>query len=176
VLSEQIYPTSEVYWGLISWDALLVSLFYLELMIARNQIFFPFSALTRMAQYFYQLYGIGLNMRKSRINSLQKHASGAWLFKHEVQGIEQISLLNIFLSFADVAVGSFKSGHAVVLRSHPVITFKPALNTSTRSVHHRMFNFFCTACLTYTGLHVPDTVGKSLFCYKQCVGMCEKGE
>jgi len=46
-------------------------------MIARNQIFFPFSALTRMAQYFYQLYGIGLNMRKSRINSLQKHASGA---------------------------------------------------------------------------------------------------
>lgn len=55
VLSEQIFPTSEVYWGLISWNALLVSLFYLGLKIARNQISFPFSTLTRMEYYFLSL-------------------------------------------------------------------------------------------------------------------------
>lgn len=83
-------------------------------------------------------------------------------------------MLNIFLPFADIAVGAFKSGHAVVLRSHPVIIFKPALTTSTRSVNHKMFDFSCTACLAYTGLHIPDTVGKALCYHNQCVGMCVK--
>ncbi|XP_023711534.1 integrin alpha-9 isoform X2 [Cryptotermes secundus] len=60
--------------------------------------------------------------------------------------------------YNDIAVGAFKSGHAVVLKSHPIITFKPTLNTSTRSVSRKAFNFSCTSCLSYTGWSVPDTV------------------
>lgn len=60
----------------------------------------------------------------------------------------------------DVAVGAFESGHAVVLRGQPIITFQPHLTTSTSRISLKTSNFSGTACLSYVGLYVPSTVGK----------------
>jgi len=60
----------------------------------------------------------------------------------------------------DVAVGAFESGHVVVLRGQPIITFQPHLTTSTSRISVKTSNFSSTACLSYTGSYVPSTVGK----------------
>ncbi|PNF29696.1 hypothetical protein B7P43_G13069, partial [Cryptotermes secundus] len=60
--------------------------------------------------------------------------------------------------YNDIAVGAFESGHAVVLRGHPIITFQPTLATSTTRISMKTSNFSSTACLTYTGPYVPGTV------------------
>jgi len=60
----------------------------------------------------------------------------------------------------DVAVGAYESGHAVVLRGQPIITFQPHLTTSTSRISLKTSNFSSTACLSYIGSYVPSTVGK----------------
>lgn len=108
---------------------------------------------------------------------LQNHVGLVYTFKHQVlfSWKDKIHWL-VYLPCLDIAVGAFKSGHAVVLKSHPIITFKPTLNTSTRSVSRKAFNFSCTACLSYTGWSVPDSVGKLLpkLCLKRS-GSCKHG-
>ncbi|KDR08411.1 Integrin alpha-PS3 [Zootermopsis nevadensis] len=59
--------------------------------------------------------------------------------------------------YNDVAVGAFESGHAVVLRGHPIITFHPELTTSTSRISLKTSNFSSRACLSYKGSYVPET-------------------
>ena len=55
-----------------------------------------------------------------------------------------------------MAVGSYLSGEAVLLRSHPVLRFKADLVPSVRELHPGDRRFTVTACVKYFGRHLPD--------------------
>jgi hypothetical protein len=77
-------------------------------------------------------------------------------------GYHALCLVRNVCLVSDIAVGAFESGHAVVLRGHPIITFQPTLATSTSRISMKTSNFSSTACLSYTGSYVPNTVGKHM--------------
>jgi hypothetical protein len=61
---------------------------------------------------------------------------------------------------ADFAVGAYKSGHAIVLKTHPVIGYAANVTANVPSIDFNATSFSITACVLYTGTHVPATVGE----------------
>jgi hypothetical protein len=61
---------------------------------------------------------------------------------------------------ADIAVGAYKSGHAIVLRARPVITYQATIAPYVSSIGFNTASFKFSACITYKGKDVPSTVGK----------------
>ena len=69
--------------------------------------------------------------------------------------------------FPDIAVGSYASGHALLLRTRPVAQLSGHAS-APHSLSLRDEAFTTTACVTYAGLGVPRIAGmyKMLtFCY-----------
>jgi hypothetical protein len=64
------------------------------------------------------------------------------------------------MSVADIAVGAFRSGHAVVLKARPVITYQASIAPGVSSVDFNATSFVIKACITYKGKNVPSTVRK----------------
>ncbi|PNF29707.1 hypothetical protein B7P43_G13071, partial [Cryptotermes secundus] len=60
--------------------------------------------------------------------------------------------------YPDIAVGAFKSGHAVVLKTSPVITYQASIAPNVSSIGFYATSFNITACITYSGKHVPSTL------------------
>ncbi|PSN55210.1 hypothetical protein C0J52_00626 [Blattella germanica] len=71
--------------------------------------------------------------------------------------IANIGDLN-FDGFEDVAVGAFESGHAVLLRAHPIITFHSSLSADVKRIVEKTKSFVVRACLAYSGAYAPESV------------------
>nr|CAD7572786.1 unnamed protein product [Timema californicum] len=56
--------------------------------------------------------------------------------------------------YNDVAVGSFLSGHAVVLRSRPVISLGMSLTSTTTKLQREDQSFNVTVCMWYKGVNI----------------------
>jgi hypothetical protein len=61
---------------------------------------------------------------------------------------------------ADIAVGAYKSGHAVVLKTLPTITYQATISPKVSGIGFSATSFNFSACITYKGKNVPPTVGK----------------
>ncbi|XP_071438633.1 integrin alpha-PS4-like [Hetaerina americana] len=57
--------------------------------------------------------------------------------------------------YNDIAVGAFSSGHAVLFRSHPVITFHNKLTANVSKININATGFMITACVLYSGKYAP---------------------
>jgi len=62
---------------------------------------------------------------------------------------------NIIYSYADIAVGAYKSGHVIVLRSKPVVRTNLTVYTVPSTLQRNISNFLIEACIEY---HSYDTV------------------
>jgi hypothetical protein len=60
----------------------------------------------------------------------------------------------------DIAVGAYKSGHAIVLKARPIIRYEANIIPDVSSIGFSAESFNITACLTYRGKNVPPHVGK----------------
>ncbi|XP_069682688.1 integrin alpha-8-like isoform X7 [Periplaneta americana] len=60
--------------------------------------------------------------------------------------------------YIDVAVGAFKSGHVVLLRSYPVVTLTTTANTSLSQLQGNETEFYMSACFSYAGKDVPQSL------------------
>jgi hypothetical protein len=60
----------------------------------------------------------------------------------------------------DIAVGAYKSGHAVVLKTRPVIRYEARITSEVSSIGLNASRFNVEACITYKGKDTPLTVGK----------------
>jgi len=60
----------------------------------------------------------------------------------------------------DIAVGAYKSGHAIVLKTSPIIRYEASITPGVSSIGFNAKNFTIKACLTYRGKNVPQKVGK----------------
>lgn len=68
--------------------------------------------------------------------------------------------LRYYINCADLAIGSFLSGHTLLVRSRPVVTLKSSLTTNPKDikVHHQAFSM--TICFQYDGHRVPEQIGE----------------
>lgn len=60
----------------------------------------------------------------------------------------------------DIAVGAYKSGHAIVLKTRPIIRYEADISPDVSSIGYNATSFNIKACLTYKGKNVPQNVGK----------------
>ena len=60
----------------------------------------------------------------------------------------------------DIAVGAYKSGHAIVLKTRPIIKYEANIIPDVSSIGYNATGFNITACLTYKGKNVPPNVRK----------------
>jgi hypothetical protein len=60
----------------------------------------------------------------------------------------------------DIAVGAYKSGNAIVLKTRPVIRYEAIITPEVSSIGFNETSFSIKACITYRGRNVPATVGK----------------
>jgi hypothetical protein len=63
----------------------------------------------------------------------------------------------------DFAVGAYKSGHAIVLKTRPIITYTATIKPNVFTIGFDATSFNITACVTYKGKHVPLRLGKLIF-------------
>ncbi|KAF4530203.1 hypothetical protein B566_EDAN018321 [Ephemera danica] len=56
------------------------------------------------------------------------------------------------------AVGAYNSGHAVIFRSHPIITFHGEIKTNVERISFNSTGFKAEACIFYTGNKAPPTI------------------
>lgn len=66
----------------------------------------------------------------------------------------------------DIAVGAYKSGHAIVLKTSPVIRYEANITPDVSSIGYNATSFNIKACLTYRGKNVPPYVGKFILLLK----------
>ncbi|KAH0945019.1 hypothetical protein HN011_005493 [Eciton burchellii] len=62
--------------------------------------------------------------------------------------------------YADIAIGAFKSGHVIILRSKPVVRTNLTIYTVPSTLERNVSNFFVTACVVY---HDYDMAEKHAF-------------
>jgi hypothetical protein len=74
----------------------------------------------------------------------------------------------LFICVTDFAVGAYKSGHAVVLKTRPIIKYFASITPNVFSIGFNATSFIITTCIRYEGKHVPQTVGKFI-CVTHCV-------
>ncbi|XP_076048766.1 integrin alpha-PS5-like [Oratosquilla oratoria] len=60
--------------------------------------------------------------------------------------------------YIDIAVGSYESGHVVLLRSRSVARLEGQLSTSPSRLRLEERDFVVTSCISYSGFRVPETV------------------
>ena len=60
----------------------------------------------------------------------------------------------------DIAIGAYKSGHAIVLKTSPIIRYEADITPDVSSIGYNATSFNIKACITYRGKNVPPTVGK----------------
>jgi hypothetical protein len=77
----------------------------------------------------------------------------------------------LFVCVADIAVGAFKSGHAVVLKTRPIIAYQATITSNVSSIGFNAASFNIRACITYKGKQVPSTLGK-FFHYRNFLHIC----
>ncbi|XP_066954005.1 integrin alpha-V-like [Macrobrachium rosenbergii] len=63
--------------------------------------------------------------------------------------------------YPDLAIGSFISGHALVLRSRAVASLKGHVESNPPALELNTTEFTLTACITYNGYRVPTSVDVS---------------
>lgn len=56
----------------------------------------------------------------------------------------------------DLAVGAYLSGHAVVLKTRPVVTILPSLVSDSKQISIDTRSLNVSACIKYEGVHVPS--------------------
>jgi hypothetical protein len=66
----------------------------------------------------------------------------------------------------DIAVGAYKSGHAIVLKTFPVIRYDANITSDVSSIGYNATSFNIMACITYRGKNVPQNVGKFILLYE----------
>nr|XP_012151781.1 PREDICTED: integrin alpha-9-like isoform X1 [Megachile rotundata] len=62
--------------------------------------------------------------------------------------------------YLDIAVGAYKSGHAVLLRGKPVVKTELVIKTSPNILPRDAKQFFISICPNYIGYKVPTSQGK----------------
>jgi hypothetical protein len=67
---------------------------------------------------------------------------------------------------ADIAVGAHKSGHAVVLKTSPIIKYEASITPDISTIGFQVTSFNIKACISYRGKNVPANVGKFIALYK----------
>lgn len=68
--------------------------------------------------------------------------------------------LRYCINRADLAIGSFQSGHALLVRSRPVAILDSSITTDPHSITLNVKNFTMTTCFQYDGHSVPKQLGK----------------
>lgn len=70
----------------------------------------------------------------------------------------------IFFRYLDIAVGAYKSGHAVVLRGRPVVKTELEIQTTPNILQRDAKEFLINVCPRYIGYKVPSSQGKLHVC------------
>ncbi|KAG8232052.1 hypothetical protein J437_LFUL012003 [Ladona fulva] len=106
------------------------------------------------AIYIYHGKHNGLNSKYSQRISAQQIDSAIKGF-----GISISKGLDIDSNhYNDIAVGAYESGHGVLLRSRPIITFHSTLDSDVKKVNFNATGFKTRACLLYTGVYAPPNL------------------
>lgn len=66
----------------------------------------------------------------------------------------------VFFRYVDIAIGAYKSGHVVVLRSKPVVKTNLTIYTVPSTLQRNISDFFITVCVNYHGYDMANTRGK----------------
>lgn len=64
------------------------------------------------------------------------------------------------LFFIDVAIGSYESAHAVVIKSYPIIDFYAHISPSVSRLDVNATEFTIEACLRYTSNVSPGQISR----------------
>lgn len=63
----------------------------------------------------------------------------------------------------DVAVGSFRSGHVLILRTQPVIRVVNTVTIRPRNIDYRIDEVTVESCIFYSGQGVPNSLCNYFF-------------
>jgi len=66
----------------------------------------------------------------------------------------------MFSSPSDIAIGAFKSGHAIIIRSKPVIKLDGSVQLFDSELKNNQKNFTAEICLHYRGMSLPSEISK----------------
>ena len=83
-----------------------------------------------------------------------------------IEDVILCTLIVICVYVTDIAAGAYKSGHAIVLKTSPIIRYEANITTDVSSIGFNATSFKIKTCLTYKGENVPPKVGKFISIYK----------
>lgn len=75
-----------------------------------------------------------------------------------------------YIVFIDIAIGAYKSGHAVILRGKPIVNLKHTLTSSISQVQATdQFSFNVSSCIAFSGINIIPPISKLYYWHLEII-------